>query len=161
MEVPMRLICRSSLLAGLVVSCALLATDASTAVARSAGVVCVPVLATGAGQDLGGGATEATISIGRVVLGQTKASLMTTGISGTMASFAGPITFSSSAGTLAAQSTGSLDVTTGSFRTIATDITGTGLLRGVTGQVTLVGLENLTTGSFTETITGRLCESGR
>jgi hypothetical protein len=152
---------RRSLLAALAVSCAVPATDAAAAAPRRAGPVCVPILATGVGQDLGGGMTEATISAGGIAVGRTNASLTTTGVTGTKASFVGPLVFTSRAGTLAAQSTGSVDVTTGDFRTTATDLTGTGLLRGITGNVTLVGNENLTTGAFTETITGRLCGATR
>lgn len=40
-------------------------------------------------------------------------------------------------------------------------MTGTGPPRRVTGQVTLSGIESLTTGGFTETITGVLCVGGR
>jgi hypothetical protein len=157
-EAHMLLTFRRSVLAALAVSCALPAADAAAAVPQPAGLVCVPILATGAGQDLGGGVTEATISAGKIALGRTSASFTTTGVSGTVASFAGPIVFTSRAGTLTAQATGSLDTTTGDFRTTSANLTGTGLLRGTTGDVTLVGTENLTTGAFTETITGRLCE---
>jgi hypothetical protein len=157
----MLLIGRCSLLAALAVSCALPETGAAANVPPGAIVGCVPILALGAGQDLGGGATEATVSVDGVAVGRTNASFTTTGVAGTVASFAGPIVFSSLAGTLTAQATGSLDITTGDFRTIATSLAGTGLLRRISGQVTLVGQENLTTGSFTETITGRLCGPGR
>jgi hypothetical protein len=153
----MLLTSRCSLLAALAASCAVLATDATAAVPRGVGPVCVPILATGVGQDLGGGVTEATISVAGIAVGQTKASFTTMGVSGTVASFAGPIVFTSRAGTLTAQSTGSLDTTTGDFRTTSTNLTGTGLLWGITGDVTLAGMENLTTGRFTETITGSLC----
>jgi hypothetical protein len=123
--------------------------------------ICVPVRATGVGQDLGGGQTTATISSHGVRLGTTNASFTTTGGSGTVASFAGPIKFTSPAGTLTAQVVGSLDIATGAgvFRATSTSVTGTGLLRGVTGSLTFAGTENLTTGAFTETITGELCYS--
>jgi hypothetical protein len=88
--------------AGLVVFVFAGAAQAKSRVARQ---LCVPVHATGVGQDLGNGMTEATISSHGVVLG----------------------------------------------------ITGTGLLRAVSGQVMLNGSENLSTGAFTETITGKLC----
>ena len=45
----------------------------------------------------------------------------------------------------------------GVFRATSTSLTGTGLLRGVSGGVTLEGLEDFATLRFTETITGRLC----
>ena len=47
----------------------------------------------------------------------------------------------------------------GAFRATSTSLTGTGLLRGVTGRVTLAGLEDFATLRFNETITGRLCFS--
>jgi hypothetical protein len=157
----MRLIRRDSFLAVLAVSFAVPMTGAGAALARQDQTACVPIRATGVGQDLGGGKTEATISVSGITLGHTDASFATTGLAGTVASFAGPIVFTSTAGTLTAQATGTLDVTTGGFQTRSTDITGTGLFRRTTGAVTLVGMENLTTGSFRETITGRLCEPTR
>jgi hypothetical protein len=57
---------------------------------------------------------------------------------------------------LTANVAGAFDVSTGAFHETLQSITGTGLLRWVTGQVTIHGLENLTIGSFTETLAGRL-----
>ena len=65
--------------------------------------------------------------------------------------------FTSAPGTLTAQVAGTFDVASGAFQATSTSIAGTGLLRRVTGNVTLSGLEDLTTFAFTETITGRLC----
>jgi hypothetical protein len=76
---------------------------------------------------------------------------------GTTASFTGPIVFTNTLGTLTAQAAGTFDVAGGAFRATSTSLTGTGLLRGVSGGVTLVGLEDFATLRFTETITGRLC----
>lgn len=58
---------------------------------------------------------------------------------------------------LTAQVAGTFDVASGVFRATSTSLTGTGLLRGVSGGVTLEGLEDFATLRFTETITGRLC----
>ena len=74
--------------------------------------------------------------------------------------FDGPIVFTpkvSSVGTLTAQVTGDFDLVTGAFQASSTTITGTGLLRRVTGDVSIAGKENLTTGSFAEELTGTLC----
>jgi hypothetical protein len=120
---------------------------------------CVPVRATGAGQDLGGGRTQATISVLGVRVGTTQATFTIGGMNGTVASFTGPIVFTSAPGTLTAQVAGTFDVVSGAFRATSTSIAGTGLLRGVTGNVTLAGLEDFATLGFTETITGRLCVS--
>ena len=124
---------------------------------RSAHKACAPIRAAGVGHDLGGGMTTATISSHGIVLGHTHASFTMGAITGTSASFTGPIVFSSSVGSLTADVAGSFDVSSGAFRATSQSITGTGLLRRVTGRVTIHGLENLSTGSFTETITGRLC----
>ena len=119
--------------------------------------LCVPVNATGVGQDLGGGKTQATISSHGLVVGRTTASFTINQVVGTTASFTGPIVFTSALGTLTAQVAGTFDVASGAFQATSTSITGTGLLRGVSGSVTLAGLEDLATFGFTETINGRLC----
>lgn len=49
----------------------------------------------------------------------------------------------------------------GTFHATSTSIAGSGLLRGVSGSVTLAGAEDFATLTFTETITGRLCVSPR
>jgi hypothetical protein len=76
---------------------------------------------------------------------------------GTTASFTGPIVFTNALGTLTAQVAGTFDVASGAFRATSTSLTGTGLLRGVSGSVTLEGLEDFVTLRFAGTITGRLC----
>ena len=45
----------------------------------------------------------------------------------------------------------------GAFHAASTSVAGSGLLRGVGGSVTLAGVEDFATLTFTETITGRLC----
>jgi hypothetical protein len=119
--------------------------------------LCVPIRADGVGQDLGNGMTEATISSHGVVLGHTHATFTPTTVTPTAESFTGPIVFSSRVGTLTAQVAGTFDITAGTFTATSTSIAGTGLLAPVSGTVTLDGNENLTSGAFTETITGRLC----
>lgn len=123
--------------------------------------ICLPVSATGVGLDLGDGNTEATISIHGIEVGRTHASFTTTEVVGTIASFTGPIVFSSRAGTLTAHVAGTVDLETGAFQATATSITGTGLLHGITGRVTLAGHQNFATGGFTETLTGELCGGRR
>jgi hypothetical protein len=128
------------------------AAQAKRSVARQ---LCVPIHATGVGQDLGNGMTEATISSHGVVLGSTHASFTPTSVTPTSESFTGPIVFSSDVGTLTAQVNGTF-YASGMFTATSTSITGTRLLRGVSGQVTLNGTENPSL-AFTETITGELC----
>jgi hypothetical protein len=60
--------------------------------------ICLSVSATGVGQDLGGGNTQATISIHGVEVGRTNASFTTTQVVVPTASFTGPIVFSSPPG---------------------------------------------------------------
>jgi hypothetical protein len=124
---------------------------------RAAHVRCADVAASGVGQDLGGGRTTATISVAGEEVGTTAAAFTITGVDGTVASFTGPITFTGRGGTLTAQVNGSLDLTNGSFTSTSTSLAGTGAYRRVTGQLTLTGTEDLTTGVFTEVITGQLC----
>lgn len=118
---------------------------------------CLPIVATGVGQDLGGGRTTATLSVHGVEVGTTAAAFTVTGQEGTVASFTGPITFTGRGGTLTAQVSGTLDLATGVFASTSTSVSGTGRFRRVTGDVTLNGTEDVATGAFTETITGELC----
>jgi hypothetical protein len=150
------LVRRCSLLVVLAGVVALQAGAARGAAPRAA-AICFPVHATGVGQDLGGGRTQATISSHGLVVGRTNASFAINRVVGTTASFTGPIVFTSALGTLTAQVAGTFDVASGAFGATSTSITGTGLLRGVSGSVNLAGLEDLATFGFTETITGRLC----
>ncbi len=122
---------------------------------------CLPVDAAGVGQDLGGGRTTATITVGGVQVGTTAAAFTITGVDGTVASFTGPIVFTGLGGTLTAEVTGTLDVTTGAFTSTSTGVTGTGLLRPVTGHLTFTGTEDLATGAFSEAIDGELCLAHR
>jgi hypothetical protein len=147
---------RGWLFAFLVVVVALPVATAQGATPRTK-TICVPVRATGVGQDLGGGRTQATISSHGVVVGHTAAAFTIHQVVGTSASFTSPIVFTNTLGTLTAQVAGTFDVASGAFRATSTSLTGTGLLRGVSGVVTLEGLEDFATLRFTETITGRLC----
>jgi hypothetical protein len=129
---------------------------------RHTRALCVPVRAHGVGQDLGNGATEATITSRGVVLGMTRATFSPTSETTTSLSFDGPIVFTpqlSSVGTLTAQVTGGFDLVSGEFHASSTSITGTGLLGHVGGHISIAGTENLTTGSFTEKLSGTLCVS--
>jgi hypothetical protein len=156
MEAAMSQLRRGSLLAVLAVVVALPVGMAEGATARTA-AICLPVRATGVGQDLGNGKTQATVSSHGHVIGRTNASFTINQVIGTKASFTGPIVFTSPLGSLTAQVAGTFDVAAGAFRATSTSITGTGLLREASGTVTVAGVEDLATLGFTETITGRLC----
>jgi hypothetical protein len=132
------------------------ASTPAAVVARPA-PVCVPVAATGVGQDRFDGTTTATIFIGGVAVGTTVGQFTVTGVNGTVASFTGTITFRNALGTLVAPVTGTLDTASGDFASTSSTVTGTGAYREVTGSLTFTGHEDLTTGAFTETVTGTLC----
>src|SRR5918912_1012370 len=144
----------------LLVLVALAVAGAAPASAHGA-VSCRPInaKATGVGQELGGGQVQVTAQVigGGLLHGTYEASFTIVGFSGTVASFEGPIVFTVAGGTLTAQVTGTLDVTNGQFQATSTSITGTGRLAGATGSLTFSGVENLVTGSSTETITGVIC----
>jgi hypothetical protein len=156
MQAPVSVLRRGSLFALLVVVVALPVATAQGATPRTKAIR-VPVRATGVGQDLGGGKTHATISSHGLVVGHTSAVFTIHQVVGTRAASTGPIVFTNTLGTLTAQVAGTFDVASGSFRATSTSLTDTGLLRGVSGSVTLQGLEDFATLRFTETITGRLC----
>jgi hypothetical protein len=75
-------------------------------------------------------------------------------VTATEESKTGPIVFSSEVGRLTVQVNAAFYFPT--FTETSTSITGTGSLSAVSGQVTINGTE-LSTGGFTETITGKLC----
>jgi hypothetical protein len=132
-------------------------TAATAAAPAPAAVSCHTVNARGVGQDLGGGTTAATISGGGLLEGTTAAAFVITGISGTVASFEGTIVFTVNRATLTASLTGTLDIASGAFSAVSSGIAGTGKLAGATGSLTLQGVEDLSSGSFTETVTGEIC----
>ncbi len=138
------------------IASSLLAAPAHASAARDARI-CLPVSATGVGQDNGDFTTTATITSHGIPLGTTHATFTPTGGDATTVTFSGPIKFTTYIGTLTAEVDGFVNLTTGVFGATSTSVRGTGAFRGVTGDLTFAGLENLQTGAFTETITGRLC----
>ena len=153
---------------GLVLAVGLLAVPATAyaaptgahlepAAGLSATRLCAPIHATGVGQDLGNGQTTATIYSHGFFVGTTAAAFTVTGQAGTIASFMGPIVFTNRFGTITAPVAGTLDVSTGDFRSSSTTLSGSGAYRAITGSLTFAGNENLLTGAFTESITGNAC----
>lgn len=118
---------------------------------------CRDVKARGIGQDLGSGNTTATIKHGGVLNGTTAAHFDITGGTPPVLTFAGTIVFTTHHGTLTTSPTGTLNVATGVFNAIAPITGGPGVFAGGTGTLTFAGVEDLTTGHFTETITGTIC----
>ena len=122
---------------------------------------CAPVAATGVGQDLGSGQTTATVSVAGVPIGSTAATFTIIGVVGSTVSFVGPIVLTGLGGTLTADVTGTLDAATGAFTSTSSTVTGAGALSGITGDLTFSDHEDLPTGAFTETISGRLARRHR
>ena len=116
--------------------------------------------AVGVGQDLGGGNTTATISHGGRLNGTTAAHFDLTGGAFPVFTIAGTLVFTTKHGTLDATLSGTLNVATGEFNASGPVSGGTGQLAGTTGNLTFHGFEDLTTGAFTETISGTLCKGG-
>ena len=122
-----------------------------------AGVSCHKINARGTGQDHGDFTTEAQIRGGGLLQGTTTAAFAPTGQVGTVVSFAGTVTFTTNKATLTVSVTGTLDIATGAFSSSGPVTASTGKLAGATGNLTLNGVENLSTGAFTETIDGQIC----
>ncbi len=118
---------------------------------------CRPVHARGVGQDLGGGNTTATITRGGVLNGTTNAHFEITGGTPPAFTFDGAVVFTTKRGTLTVSISGTFNVATGAFAATGAVTGGTGRFAGATGNLSLVGVEDLTTGGFTETVTGTLC----
>jgi hypothetical protein len=154
---------RGTRLAGLagtvIVAAAALTPAPAGAAPRASHAVCAPVSADGVGQDLGMGHTQATLSVAGTQVATSEAFFTIDSTTGSVASFHGPITLTPvvGPGTLVAQVTGTFDGASGEFRATSTSLTGSGPLRKVSGQLTFAGLENLSNGAFTETVSGRLC----
>jgi hypothetical protein len=120
-------------------------------------VSCHSINANGLGQDLGGGMTQAKILGGGLLEGTTKGAFTITGFSGTVASIAGTVEFTTNRSTLTVTVAGTFDVVSGAFSASGPVTGATGKLAGATGVLTLSGVEDLSDGSFTEDVTGTIC----
>jgi hypothetical protein len=151
---------RFGLVLGLV-SCALaFAGGAGASGGSPTDAGCRPVHGVGAGQDLGGGNTMATITHAGVLNGTTTAHFDITGGAPPAFTIAGTLVLTTKQGTLTVSLAGTFNVATGVFNASGPITASTGKLAGSTGTLTLSGVENLATGAFTETITGTLCGAG-
>ena len=150
--------------ARIVVAMALVVTALAAGTPTSASTaVCIPVRATGSGQDLGNFETVATIFVAGVPVGSTAATFTPAGQDGSTVFFTGPIVFSArfGLGSFTVSASGSVDVSTGVFEAVGPVTAGTRVLRGVSGELTFNGIQDLITGAFTETVRGRLCFAHR
>ncbi len=124
---------------------------------KAAGVSCHRINAKGVGQDLGGGNTTANIIGGGLLQGTTAAHFDIVGFSPPVATIAGTVKFTTNQATLTVALSGTFNVATGSFSATGPVTGATGKLAGATGSLSFAGVEDLSTGSFTETIDGSIC----
>jgi hypothetical protein len=119
---------------------------------------CRALHATGTGQDLGGGATSATLYQGKRVAGSSVGQLET-GVPGEdgLLPFSGTILLTTWKGDLVAEVEGTFDIVTGVFRARTHDLEGKGPLKNATGRLRIVGIQDLATGEFTEAVHARVC----
>ena len=118
---------------------------------------CHKVNAQGVGQDLGNGITIATITGDKLLRGTTAGNFTVTGVSGTIATLAGTVKVTTHKGTLTVTVTGTFNVATGEFSATGVITDATGKLDDATGNLLFKGVENLSTGSFVEDVTGKVC----
>ena len=118
---------------------------------------CHAINARGVGQDLGGGNTTARITRGGILNGTTAAHFDITGGVPPVLTFEGTVVFTTKRGTLTVGIAGTFNVATGAFDGTGSVTAGTGRFAGASGTLRLQGVEDLTTGAFTETIRGTIC----
>ena len=122
---------------------------------------CKKVDAKGVGQDLGGGNTTATITNDGHLKGSTTAHFDMGGASPVF-QIHGVVTFTTNKGTLTVSVDGTFDVSTGAFNASGSVTGGTGTFAGSSGSLSFNGVENLSTGAFSETVEGTVClDKGR
>jgi hypothetical protein len=118
---------------------------------------CVSVHALAIGQNLGHGRTQATITHAGILNGTTIGQLQITGGTPPVLTVAGTGVLTTHNGTLTVSVVGTFNQATGVFAATGQIVHGTGMFAGATGVLTFAGLEDLTSGSFTQTITGTIC----
>jgi hypothetical protein len=118
---------------------------------------CLSVHARAIGQNLGGGRTQATVVHAGILNGTTTGQLAITGGAPPVLTVAGTGVLTTHRGTLTVNVVGTFNQATGVFAATGRIVHGTGMFAGATGELTFAGLEDLTNGSFTQTITGTVC----
>lgn len=146
---------------------ALLAAGALTLVAPGAAHAdesCHTIDATGAGRQTGPTTTVATIQDGGLLTGTTAGEFAVTPISDTEFRLEGTVTFMVNRATLAVDVAGTLEFIDPPslalvFDVESTGMSGTGKLAGVNSDLSTLRLagDGAPDGSFTETVTGRIC----
>lgn len=137
----------------------LIALVGALLVAGSAGAAtsCHAINAKGVGQDQGGGVTTAAIRGGGLLQGTTEALFILGAPDGTVFPFTGDIVFTTNRATLTVTLVGAFDVSTGQFNGSGPVTAATGKLAGASGNLSFAGVEDFSTGRFTETVVGEIC----
>ena len=133
------------------------AGGAQTASAADGHDSCLTVHARAIGQNLGHGHTEATMVHAGILNGTTVGQLEITGGTPPILTVVGTGVLTTQHGTLTVSVVGTFNGATGVFLATGQVVHGTGMFAGATGTLTFEGLEDLTSGSFTQTITGTVC----
>ena len=123
----------------------------------SAAASCHKMNAKGVGQDLGDGSTVANINGGGLLNGTTQGTFTISGGTAPRFLINGTVEFTSNKATLTVGVNGFFDVGSGEFSATGPVTASTGKLAGATGNLTLSGSQDLTTGVFNETIFGTIC----
>ena len=119
---------------------------------------CRALHATGVGTDNGDGTTSATLYQGEREVGTTEGALVPGVPVDGVLPFTGTIVLTSfKKGTLEALVEGTFDTVTGEFAARSVDIEGKGPMKNATGKLRLAGVQDLTTGQFTEVVHARIC----
>jgi hypothetical protein len=117
---------------------------------------CHKINAKGTGQDLGRGDTTARITGGGLLNGTTAGTFTVSGNPPEL-QIAGTVKFTAHKGSLTVTVTGTFNGGTGDFSAEGPVTDASGKLAGATGTLKLTGNEDLSTGSFVEAVTGRIC----
>lgn len=153
MKHVIRLVATLSVAAGTVVA------SGGAAYATPGNGACQVILATGQGHATGPTTTVATVTdtVGGPLLdGTTVASFVPSGTPPVLM-LNGTVTFTTAHGTLTVEISGPFNVTNGQFLAGGPVISGTGAFAEATGLVGFAGVENLSQGTFVETIGARIC----
>ena len=118
---------------------------------------CLSVDARAIGQNLGHGRTTSTIFHAGILNGTTTGQLEVTGGTPPVLTLVGTGVLTTNHGTLTLSIAGTFNQATGALEAIGHIVAGTGIFAHATGVLMFVGVEDLTSGRFTNTITGTVC----
>jgi hypothetical protein len=118
---------------------------------------CLNVDATAIGQNLGHGRTTSTVVHAGILNGTTQGQLEITGGHPPVVTVAGVGVLTAKHGTLTLDVAGTLNQATGAFEFTGQVVDGTGVFAHATGTLTFSGVQDLTSGTFVNNITGTVC----